>query len=133
MHFLGKNIRYLRKLSGETQTGLGSMFDKGQTTIGNWENGISEPNIGELLTLSNFFDIPIDILIKVDLAQTNWKQAKQPEDKKGRGRRKPVVYQHDAGEENIAAEPSETGLSYIMHKLKSMEEEIASLKDQLNK
>ena len=133
MNFLGKNIRYLRRLSGETQTKLGSMFDKGQTTIGNWENSISEPNVAELLILSNFFDIPIDILIKVDLAEAKWKLEKQPEGKKGRGRKRPVVYDAEAAGENYVAEPGATDLSYVIHKLKSMEEEIASLKSQLNK
>src|ERR1700678_2611046 len=71
MHYLGKNMRYLRKQMSKTQSEIASLIKKGQTTIGNWENGISEPNLDELLIISNFFDMPLDTLIKVDLAEAN--------------------------------------------------------------
>src|ERR1700761_3783336 len=71
MHYLGKNMRYLRKQLSKTQSEIASLIKKGQTTIGNWENGISEPNLDELLIISNFFDMPLDTLIKVDLAEIN--------------------------------------------------------------
>src|ERR1700760_35087 len=69
MHFLGKNLRHLRKQSSRTQSEIASLIQKGQTTIGNWENGISEPSLNELLVISNFFDIPVDTLLKIDLAE----------------------------------------------------------------
>src|ERR1051326_811739 len=69
MHYLGKNLRYLRKQLSKTQSEIAALIKKGQTTIGNWENGISEPNLDELLVISNFFDVPLDTLIKVDLAE----------------------------------------------------------------
>src|SRR5271154_5922809 len=71
MHFLGKNLRYLRKQSARTQSEIASLIQKGQTTVGNWENGISEPSLNELLIISNYFDIPLDTLLKIDLAETN--------------------------------------------------------------
>jgi transcriptional regulator with XRE-family HTH domain len=70
MHFLGKNLRHLRKQSSRTQSEIASLIQKGQTTIGNWENGISEPSLNELLIISNYFDIPVDTLLKVDLAES---------------------------------------------------------------
>src|ERR1700733_1473514 len=79
MNFLGQNIRYLRRQYSNTQTELASLIQKGQTTIGNWENGISEPNVEELLILSNYFDISLDILIKIDLSKTNWASVKKQE------------------------------------------------------
>ena len=84
MNFLGKNIRLLRKQTSKTQSELASLIGKGQTTIGNWENGISEPSLDELLLLSNYFDISLDILIKVDLSQTNWKVEKGEMPERGR-------------------------------------------------
>jgi transcriptional regulator with XRE-family HTH domain len=71
MHYLGKNLRHLRKQSSKTQSEIASLIQKGQTTIGNWENGISEPSLNELLIISNFFDISVDTLLKVDLAETH--------------------------------------------------------------
>lgn len=70
MHFLGKNLRHLRKQSSRTQSEIASLIQKGQTTIGNWENGISEPSLNELLIISNYFDISVDGLLKVDLAES---------------------------------------------------------------
>jgi len=56
MHYLGKNLRYLRKQMSKPSRRIASLIKKGQTTIGNWEeNGISEPNLDELLVISNFF------------------------------------------------------------------------------
>jgi transcriptional regulator with XRE-family HTH domain len=69
MHFLGKNLRHLRKQTSKTQSEIASLIQKGQTTIGNWENGISEPNLNELLIISNFFDISVDKLLKADLSE----------------------------------------------------------------
>ena len=69
MHFLGKNLRHLRKQTSKTQSEIASLIQKGQTTIGNWENGISEPNLNELLIISNYFDIPVDKLLKTDLSE----------------------------------------------------------------
>jgi transcriptional regulator with XRE-family HTH domain len=70
MHFLGKNLRHLRKQSSRTQSEIASLIQKGQTTIGNWENGISEPSLNELLIISNYFDISVDGLLKIDLAES---------------------------------------------------------------
>ena len=70
MHFLGKNLRHLRKQSSRTQSEIASLIQKGQTTIGNWENGISEPSLNELLIISNYFDMPVDALLKIDLAES---------------------------------------------------------------
>src|SRR5271156_1530289 len=69
MHYLGKNMRYLRKQLSKTQSEIASLIQKGQTTIGNWENGISEPSLNELLIISNYFDISVDTLLKFDLAE----------------------------------------------------------------
>ena len=74
MHFLGKNLRLLRKRSAKTQSDIASLIKKGQTTVGNWENGISEPSIDELLLISNYFDISLDTLVKIDLAEAKEKE-----------------------------------------------------------
>jgi transcriptional regulator with XRE-family HTH domain len=118
MHYLGKNLRYLRKQLSKTQSEIASLIKKGQTTIGNWENGISEPNLDELLVISNFFDIPLDTLVKVDLAESN--------------------SAHRAGGKSVAAydfteEPSplvretDDRLTYVLQEIKSLREEMERL------
>ena len=132
MNFLGKNIRYLRKQTSKTQSELASLIGKGQTTIGNWENGISEPNLDELLLLSNYFDTPLDILIKVDLAQTNWKveTGDKPEDSKtGKG----VDYVHGGARESMVEDGGvgKEGLQYVLQEIKAIREEIERINSRL--
>lgn len=113
MHYLGKNIRYLRKQSSKTQSEIASLIGKGQTTIGNWENGISEPNLDELLILSNFFDIPLDTLIKIDLAEAN-NQHRQ-------GGNPGLNYDHSP---KTSSESEGEKLSYVLQEIKSLREEM---------
>jgi transcriptional regulator with XRE-family HTH domain len=120
MHFLGKNLRYLRKQFDETQVGLAQIMGKGQTTIGNWENGVSEPNLDELLVISNYFDTPIDVLLKVDLAQTNWRAEKK------------TGYDLEKKEETMVKE-EDANLSYVLHALQRMQEEIDRINMKINK
>lgn len=66
-NLFAKNLKYLRIQKGETQSGMAIHVGKGQTTIGNWETGVSQPNIEELLLLSNFFGVDVGNLIAADL------------------------------------------------------------------
>ena len=118
MHYLGKNLRYLRKQMSKTQSEIAALIKKGQTTIGNWENGISEPNLDELLVISNFFDIPLDVLVKVDLAETN--MAHRPMLAGG------GAYDH-AAEASPAVQEKDDRLSYVLQEIKSLREEMARL------
>ena len=130
MHFLGKNIRHLRKQFSQTQSELADMMGKGQTTIGNWENGVSEPNVEELLLLSNYFGTPVDIMLKVDLALTNWEIGKGNNDKKA-----PFVKEYDQGSEesSMVKEPEERNFTYILDKLEKMQQQIDLLNTKMKK
>jgi transcriptional regulator with XRE-family HTH domain len=118
MHYLGKNLRYLRKQMSKTQSEIASLIKKGQTTIGNWENGISEPNLDELLVISNFFDIPLDALVKVDLAESN--MAHRPTLAGA------AAYDHGS-EASPAVQERDDRLSYVLQEIKSLREEMARL------
>jgi transcriptional regulator with XRE-family HTH domain len=118
MHYLGKNLRYLRKQLSKTQSEIASLIKKGQTTIGNWENGISEPNLDELLVISNFFDIPLDVLVKVDLAETNLAH-------------RPTLggvaaYDHTQ-EPSPTVQEKDDRLNYVLQEIKSIREEMERL------
>ena len=115
MHYLGKNIRHLRKQMSKTQSEIASLIKKGQTTIGNWENGISEPNLEELLILSNFFDIPLDTLIRVDLAAT------VPPHRQGMNAG--LQYDHSPEPPMVVREKDDK-LIYVLQEIKSLREEM---------
>jgi transcriptional regulator with XRE-family HTH domain len=71
MSFLPKNLVFLRKKFGITQSQLALRLNKGQTTIGGWENNASEPAIDLLVEISDIFGVSIDYLVKVDLEKGN--------------------------------------------------------------
>ena len=56
-------LRELRNQSGMTQNELASKIGVTGQTILNWENGIYEPKIAQLIALSNLFGVSIDYLV----------------------------------------------------------------------
>jgi transcriptional regulator with XRE-family HTH domain len=129
MNFLGKNIRHLRKQFNQTQSELADLMGKGQTTVGNWENGVSEPSLEELLLLSNYFGTPLDILIKVDLSLTSWEVGRSGKD----GKKDTSIKEYDPGkkEEFLLREPDDASLAFILQRLNRMQEEIDRIKEKL--
>ena len=67
MKFIQKNIRHLRTTRGFSQEQFAEELGWTRSVIGSYEEGRSEPSIDRLIDLSNYFDIPIDILVKNDL------------------------------------------------------------------
>ena len=132
MNFLGKNIRHIRKQLSKTQSEIASLLKKGQTTIGNWENGISEPNLEELVVLSNYFDISVDILLKVDLSLTNWQSELREEQGLLSGFSTPIPYDHTQPE-TIARDQPDRGLTYVLEEIRSIRAEIRAIQSQLPK
>jgi transcriptional regulator with XRE-family HTH domain len=120
MHFLGKNLRYLRKQSSKTQSEIAALIKKGQTTVGNWENGISEPNLEELLIISNYFDIPLDTLLKADLSEMSLFQRQ--------GTSNVTPYEHGEGD---LSQVKEDKWSYVLQEIKSLREEVERINARL--
>jgi transcriptional regulator with XRE-family HTH domain len=117
MHFLGKNLRHLRKQTSKTQSEIASLIQKGQTTVGNWENGISEPNLNELLIISNYFDIPVDKLLKTDLSED------QATFKAGIGR----PYDHSGGIELSTVREKDENLTYVLREIQDIRSEMQQI------
>lgn len=117
-------MRYLRKQLSKTQSEIASLIKKGQTTIGNWENGISEPNLDELLIISNFFDIPLDTLIRIDLAEANNSHRAVSSGA--------AAYDHSA-EPSSEVRERDDKLSYVLQEIKTLREEMERLYARLPK
>jgi transcriptional regulator with XRE-family HTH domain len=122
MNFLGKNIRYIRKQLSKTQSEVASLLKKGQTTIGNWENGISEPNLEELVVLSNYFDISLDTRIKTDLAVMSGQQGTWP--------RETGTVKYDHTTENINP-VREDQFTYVLQEIKNIREDIERINSRI--
>lgn len=113
-------MRYLRKQSSKTQSEIAALIKKGQTTVGNWENGISEPNLEELLIISNYFDIPLDTLLKVDLSEVNVYQRQ--------GGAMATPYDHPDTEDQTIKEDK---LNYVLQEIKNLREEMERINSRL--
>ena len=70
MENITKNIKHLRKLKNLSQEVLATNLNATRSRIGSYEEGRSAPTIEFLINLSDFFKIPIDILLRKDLTKT---------------------------------------------------------------
>ena len=61
------NIKHLRNLKKFSQERFADELGWSRSMIGSYEEGRSEPPIERLIDLSNYFNIPIDILVRNDL------------------------------------------------------------------
>lgn len=60
---LSKQITYLRKKSGISQSQLASILKVSPSTIGMYEQGRRVPDLTTLVSLSRFFGVSLDYLI----------------------------------------------------------------------
>jgi len=61
------NIKHLRSLKKLSQERFADDLGWTRSMVGSYEEGRSEPPIERLIDLSNYFNIPIDILVRKDL------------------------------------------------------------------
>lgn len=64
-------LRELRLKSELTQNEIGAKLGVSGQTILNWENGIYEPKIKQLIQLADLFNISIDYLVERDSDHKN--------------------------------------------------------------
>ena len=67
MRKIQANIRHLRISKGYSQEQFAEELGWTRSVVGSYEEGRSEPSIDRLIDLSDYFNIPIDILVKNDL------------------------------------------------------------------
>lgn len=70
MKYIQTNIKHLRTLKKFSQERFAEELSWTRSIVGSYEEGRSEPPIDRLIELSNYFNIPIDILVKNDLRKT---------------------------------------------------------------
>jgi transcriptional regulator with XRE-family HTH domain len=71
MNNIGKNIKYLRKQKGLTQTDLSIKLGIKRSLIGAYEEERAEPKIQTLKSISSYFEISLDYLVNYDLTTIN--------------------------------------------------------------
>lgn len=69
--YFGSNLKYLRKKAKVTQTEIAKRLNLGDTTISNYESGVSKPEFDTLIELANLFEVSIDNLLFSNLIEEN--------------------------------------------------------------
>jgi len=69
---LSKNLKYLRRKNRLSQQNLAVQIGVGRTSLGDYERARTEPDIGTLVRLSDYFSISIDDLIRKDLHKEDY-------------------------------------------------------------
>lgn len=68
--FLGTNIKHLRHRKGLTQEAAANEFGITRSTLNNYENtAVLNPTAELLINFSKFFNVSIDVLLKIDLTK----------------------------------------------------------------
>ena len=65
--YFSSNIRFLRNRRKLTQDQLAKTLEIKRSTLNNYENEISGPNLQSLILLSDYFHVAIDTLLRVEL------------------------------------------------------------------
>ena len=63
---IGKRLKDARIESGYTQEKVAEQLDVSRQTISSWENGRTFPDIVSVVSLSDIYDVSLDVLIKGD-------------------------------------------------------------------
>ncbi|MEI6456519.1 MAG: LexA family transcriptional regulator [bacterium] len=77
--FFSSNIKFLRRRRGRTQDDVATALGMKRSTLSGYENGIAQPAIEALVHFSNYFNIAVDTLIRVDLQKLPESQMRQVE------------------------------------------------------
>lgn len=70
MNKISKNIRHLRTLKGLSQEYLSEEIKVTRAQITSYEASRTEPTIDTLIKISEYFKLPVDVLVKKDLTKT---------------------------------------------------------------
>ena len=61
-----ERLKELRKEKGLTQKQIAKIINKSETGYASWEQGLAEPCINDLITLSDYYKVSIDYLVGKD-------------------------------------------------------------------
>ena len=78
---LSEKLYRLRKNSGLSQEQLAEQLNVSRQAISKWEQGTAVPESEKLITISNYFGVTVDYLLKEDTADTTNTTAEVMEEK----------------------------------------------------
>lgn len=67
MNYISQNLKYLRIKNKLKQEDIAKIVNKTRTLISLWEANEREITIGDIITLANYFKVPLEDLVGKDL------------------------------------------------------------------
>jgi transcriptional regulator with XRE-family HTH domain len=128
MSLFAKNLRFLRKQRGVNQKEVALLFQKQANTIGNWENGKSEPSIGELIKLAEYFNVGMQQLLHADLQKAAIAAINPLAYPDIQETASPHAYPVNDSGTSLAQDDSHDSFWLILRELKSINEKLEDLK-----
>jgi transcriptional regulator with XRE-family HTH domain len=115
--FFTSNIKFLRKRRQRTQDEVAHAVGMKRSTLSGYENRVAQPALDVLLLFSDYYQIAVDTLLKVDLSklsETQLRQLEQGEDVFLRGGNLRILAStvNAANEENIELVPVRAQAGY---------------------
>jgi len=120
VHFFCENLKYLLKKFGINQTDLAIHIDRQQTTVSNWINGISVPDVDDLVKIYHYFGFGIDALVLMDLSKSQLVTDKYVVNFK-------KLHNGDDAAKNTMEEPDAVFNQTVMGQLKQMDDKLDNL------
>lgn len=77
--YYSSNIKFLRKRRGRTQDDVASALGMKRPTLSGYENNVAQPSMEALIAFSQYYNIAIDTLVKIDLQSLPESQLSQLE------------------------------------------------------
>ncbi len=77
--YFNSNIKLLRKRRGRTQDDVADALGIKRSTLSGYENQVAQPALDTLIAFSQYYNVAIDTLIKVDLLSLGENQLRQLE------------------------------------------------------
>jgi transcriptional regulator with XRE-family HTH domain len=77
--FVGGNLKLLRERKGRSQDDMASFIKLTRSVLNNYENGLSNPSIENLLKISEYFGISINTFLTLDFAKLSPAQLRELE------------------------------------------------------
>lgn len=71
MNFLSTNIKFLRQKNNLTQDDIAKIVGKSRVLVSQWESDDREITTEDIIKLSAYFNLPMDILVGKDLRIKN--------------------------------------------------------------
>lgn len=66
---VGMNIKILRKRTGKSQEEVASALGLTRSSYSGYENGVADPGIETLVHVSDYFKVPLDVILRKDFSE----------------------------------------------------------------